>query len=97
MGDHNLDLTEGLESVWELEDAGDLEVDFELGSEFDLELEGQLEPATAVFLVALALFHLLVDPGVFDLEIAELHAGCLEEWGGEGCSQGPPSEAHDPI
>lgn len=60
-------------------------LELEVGSKLEVEgqLELELELATAVSLVALALVHLLIDPGVLELEIAELHAGCLEGSDGE--------------
>ena len=90
MGERNFDLVLGLENVWE--PGGVLKL--EIGSE--VEVEVQLELATAVSLVALAPVHLLVDPGEVEPEIVELHADCLEGSDGElGGFQYPPSEAHD--
>ncbi|KAL9131520.1 MAG: hypothetical protein Q9175_006744, partial [Cornicularia normoerica] len=62
MGEHKLELVLGLETVLELGNMFELEI----GSE----LEVQLELAKAVSLAALAPIHLLVDPGVIELEIA---------------------------
>ena len=76
--EHSLDLVLGLENVWDLGDV------LKNGSGSEVEVELQPELVTAVFLVALVPFHLLVDPGVIELEIAELHADCLgglhDEW-----------------
>ena len=69
----------------ELEGALDSEIGWELEIEIEVEVavavEAEVE-VTAVSLVALAPVHLLVDPGVFGLEVVEIHAGCLEELSG---------------
>lgn len=93
VGEHNLDLVLGLESVWDLGDVLKHGTDSEV--EVEVEVEVQLELVTAVFLVALVPFHLLVDLAVVELEIAELHADCLVRLHGEWWLQEPPSEAHD--
>lgn len=69
---------QGLENVWALEDM----LEPEVGSELVIE-ELELELVTAVSLVVLAPVHLLVDPGVAELEIVGLHADCLVELGGD--------------
>lgn len=84
LDEHNLDLVLGLENVWDHEDV------LKHGSGSEVEVEVQPELVTAVFLVALVPFHLLVDPGVIELGIAELHADCLGELHGEWWLQEPP-------
>ena len=68
-GEYRPELAWGLENVGELEDV----LHFEIGWELEV---------IAVSLVALAPVHLLVDPGVFGLEVVEIHADCLEELSG---------------
>ena len=62
----------------------DAETGLEVEFVVEVEVEVQLEPelATAVSLVALAPVHLLVDPGVGELETVGHHAGYLEESSG---------------
>ncbi len=96
MDECRLDLVWDPGNVWDFEDVLNSEVGSEPELELELEVVVQLEPelATAVSLVALALSHWLVDPGVFELETVGPPADCLEESSGGGWFQGPPSGTH---
>ena len=88
-----MELALDLEHVLELGDLFELEPGSELELGFEVQLELELE--TVVSLVAPAPIHLLLDPGGAELEISELHAGCLGGFGGARWLQKPLSEVHD--